>query len=45
MEAIALSSPNIPNGFFDNPSHGCNLRSNINIIHEAIAYPHGLERN
>ncbi|MEH2159899.1 MAG: hypothetical protein V7K38_02390 [Nostoc sp.] len=33
------------NGFFPNPSHDCDLRSNIKNIPQAIAYRHGLERN
>ncbi|MEH2144730.1 MAG: hypothetical protein V7K54_21365 [Nostoc sp.] len=35
----------IINGFLDNPSHGCDPRSNIKNIKQAIAHWHGLERN
>ncbi|WP_267871467.1 hypothetical protein [Nostoc sp. CHAB 5715] len=35
----------ILNGFFHNPSHGCDRRSNIKNIKQAIAYRHGLERS
>ncbi|MEH1965438.1 hypothetical protein [Nostoc sp.] len=38
-------SLDILNGFFHNPSHGCDPRSNIKNIPKAIAHPHGLERS
>ncbi|MFN6482454.1 MAG: hypothetical protein RMY33_010965 [Nostoc sp. DedQUE03] len=45
MDWFPIYSPEIINGFFHNPSHGCNPRSNIKNIRKAIAYLYGLERN
>ncbi|MBN3877103.1 MULTISPECIES: hypothetical protein [unclassified Nostoc] len=45
MDWFPTYAPKIINGFFHNLSHGCNPRSNIKNIRQAIAYRHGLERN
>ncbi|MEH1885861.1 hypothetical protein [Nostoc sp.] len=45
MGSVPTYMLDIVNGFFTNPSHGCDPRSNIKNIPQAIAYRHGLERN